>query len=161
MKINNLRSLLIHELQDIYDAEHRIHKELESMEKSAHANDVKELFKSHREETQGQIERLEKTFELLGEKAQRTTCEATKGLIEEAKELLSEIEDDATSDAALIAAAQKVEHYEIASYGTVAAWAHILDQDQCSRLLNQTLEEEKSADKKLMHAASKLNLVAL
>src|SRR5262245_56946031 len=118
------------------------------MAKAASSPDLRSAFESHLEETKGQVERLETVFEELGERARGTSCDAMKGLIEEGKEIIDEIDDEATGDASLIAAAQKVEHYEIAGYGCLVTWAHQLGLEEAARLLHQTLDEEK-ADEKL------------
>lgn len=157
MQITNLKELFVHELKDLYDAEHRIEKALEKMASKATSSEAKQLFEEHRSETQGQIQRLEKVFKQVGEKASRVTCEATKGLIEEAEEAMKDTKDGETLDAALIASAQKVEHYEMAGYGTARTWAHSLGLDEAADLLQQTLDEEGATDKKLNAAAEKLN----
>jgi ferritin-like metal-binding protein YciE len=160
MKINNLNDLLVNELKDLYDAEHRIVDALKKMASKASSAEVRELFEDHRAETLGQIERLDQVFKKLGVKAARKTCEATKGLITEAEELTKEIEDEATCDAGLIASAQKVEHYEMAGYGAARTWARLLGHEDCAKLLQATLDEEAAADEKLSAAAEKMNEMA-
>jgi ferritin-like metal-binding protein YciE len=146
MKTATLPALMISQLRDIYDAESRLVKALPKMARMATAPKLREAFENHLDETRHQVERLEKVFELLGASAKRKSCEAMKGLIEEAKELADEVEDPQVRDAALIAAAQKVEHYEIATYGTLIAWARREDHPDVVQLLEATLREEKNAD---------------
>jgi len=147
--MDDLRDLLIHELQDLYDAEHRIAKALPKMRKAAGAEELKDAFDSHLQETQGQIGRLEQCFDLLGEEAKRKKCHGILGLIEEGQEEMEEDANQAVLDAALIGAAQKVEHYEIGSYGTARTHAQLLGNDQVAALLQETLDEEAATDKKL------------
>ncbi len=155
--MQNLKELFVHELMDLYDAEHRIEKALEKMASKAGANETRQLFEEHGKQTRGHIERLEKIFSELGEKPRRVTCKGTRGLIEEAEEVMKEAKDPATCDAGLIASAQKVEHYEMAGYGAARTWAHALGLDSCGDLLQATLDEEGETDKKLTSAAEKLN----
>ena len=147
--MDDLRDLLIHELQDLYDAEHRITKALPKMRKAAGSADLQEAFDLHLQETEGQIERLEACFELLGEPAKRKKCHGIVGLIEEGQEEMDEDASQAVLDAALVGAAQKVEHYEMASYGTARTHAELLGNDQVAALLAETLDEEKATDEKL------------
>ena len=147
--LNDLRDLLIDELRDIYDAEHRITKALPKMRKAAGSEELKEGFHLHLQETQGQIDRLEQIFELLDEPAKRKKCEGITGLLEEGEEIMDEDAHQAVLDAALIAAAQKVEHYEIATYGTLRTYARLLGEDEVVALLDETLHEEKATDEKL------------
>ena len=147
--MEDLRDLLIEELHDIYDAEHRITKALPKMRKAAGSSELKEGFDLHLQETQGQIERLEQIFDLLGEDAKRKKCEGIVGLLEEGEEKMGEDAHQAVLDAALIAAAQKVEHYEIATYGTLRTYAQLLGQNDVVALLEETLQEEKATDEKL------------
>lgn len=157
MQITNLQELFVHEIKDLYDAEHRIEKALEKMAKKAESSQVKKLFEKHAEETRGHINRLEKVFAEIDQKPVRVTCEGTRGLIEEAEEIMKETKDPETLDAALIASAQKVEHYEMAGYGTARTWAHALGYDGCGDLLQKTLDEEGQTNKKLSAAAEKMN----
>ncbi len=145
----NLKETFLDELKDIYDAEHQLVKGLPKMAKAAENEELQAAFEEHLTETEAQIERLDRVFEAIDEKPSRKTCKAMKGLLEEAKEL---IEEDA-GDAALIAGAQKVEHYEIATYGSLAAWARLMQNDEAAELLEETLDEEKSADEKLTEIA--------
>jgi ferritin-like metal-binding protein YciE len=142
-----LRELLIDELKDLYDAEHQLLKALPKMAKAAEHEELKTAFESHLEETKGHVEKLDSAFEALNETPKRKKCKAMEGIIAEGHELLEE------GDAALIAAAQKVEHYEIASYGTVAAWADLLGESDAAEFLGEILDEEKAADQKLTEVA--------
>lgn len=147
--MEDLRDLLIHELEDLYDAEHRITKALPKMRKAAGSEELKDAFDAHLQETEGQIARLEQCFDLLGESARRKKCHGILGLIEEGQEEMEEDASQAVLDAALIGAAQKVEHYEMSAYGTARTHAQLLGNDQVAALLEETLEEEKAADEKL------------
>lgn len=153
MAINNLSDLFEHTLKDIYFAENHIHKSLLKMIEKASNASLSKLFKDHREETSGQIERLEKVFEILGKKPSGEECPAIEGIVEEAEELMDEVKDGATLDAALIAAAQAVEHYEITRYGTLLTWAKELGHEDVIPLLRDTIDQEKSADDKLSRLA--------
>lgn len=145
----NLKETFLDELKDLYDAEQQLVKGLPKMAKAAENEELKAAFEEHLAETEAQVERLERVFEAIDEKPARKTCKAMKGLLEEAKEL---IEEDA-GDAALIAGAQKVEHYEIASYGSLASWARLMQNDEAAELLEETLDEEKSTDERLTEIA--------
>jgi ferritin-like metal-binding protein YciE len=147
--MEDLRDLLIHELEDLYDAEHRITKALPKMRKAAGSADLKDAFDMHLQETEGQINRLEQCFDLLGESAKRKKCHGILGLIEEGQEEMEEDANQAVLDAALIGAAQKVEHYEMAAYGTARTHAELLGNDQVASLLQETLDEESAANEKL------------
>lgn len=147
--MSGLRDTLVEELKDIYDAEKQLLKALPKMAKAAENEELKEAFETHQDETQTQIERLEKVFEVLGETAKGKKCKAMQGLIEEGQDLIKEDE----GDAALICAAQKIEHYEIASYGSLRAWADLLDEAEASDLFQETLDEEKATDEKLTEIA--------
>src|SRR3954452_22842130 len=153
MEMESLQELLVEELKDIYNAESQLLKAMPRMAKKAKNRQLKTAFETHMKETEGQIERLGQVFEALGEKAKGKKCHAMEGLVEEAKEMMGEDMEDDVMDAALIAAAQKVEHYEIASYGTVRAWAQILGNKEAVRLLQQTLDEEGKTDKLLSKLA--------
>ena len=152
-KIDNLKKLFIHELKDLYNAEKQITKALPKMAKKANSKELKAAFEEHLEETESQIERLEQVFEILDMKASGSTCEAMKGIIEEGNELMQEDMEPEVLDAALIMAAQKVEHYEMASYGSVRDYAEKLGLNDAADLLQETLDEEGAADKKLMDLA--------
>ena len=147
--IKTMDDLYLHVLQDIYYAENQIKKALPDMIEKATNRDLTAAFKAHLEETEKQIGRLEQAFELLGKEPKGTKCPAIDGIIEEANEVAGEIDDKKVLDAALIAAAQAVEHYEITRYGTLIAWAEELGRDAIAKLLTTTLNEEKAADKKL------------
>src|SRR5437588_1404998 len=147
MKITSLQELLLEELKDLYDAEHRILKALPKMVKAASHEELKSGLELHRTQTEQQVQRLEKAFEHLKSSAKKKTCEAIKGLLEEGEELMGTKMEPEVLDAALIGAAQKVEHYEIATYGTVRSWAQQLGLTEVASLMEQTLEEEKQTDK--------------
>lgn len=154
-KLNSLDDLFVHELKDIYNAEQQITKALPRMAKAAESDELRQAFEAHLKETEGQIERLEKVFELLGIPARGKKCEGMAGLIEEGKEVLEMDGEPSVKDAALIAAAQKVEHYEIASYGCLATYADMLGYDQAKKLLGQNLDEEEATDEKLTALAER------
>ncbi|HLU09698.1 MAG TPA: ferritin-like domain-containing protein [Oceanobacillus sp.] len=161
MELQNLNDLLLDHLKDLYDAEHQITKALPKMAKAASSPQLKTAFEKHLSETENQIRRLEQVFETMGKKATRKTCKGMKGLIEEGEEILKEDAADDVRDAGLIAAAQKVEHYEIASYGTVRAYAEMLGMNEAADLLQKTLDEEGNTDKKLTQLAeSRVNVKA-
>jgi Mn-containing catalase len=153
-----LKELLIDELQDIYHAERQLVKALPKMAKAANSSELKEAFQNHLTETQGQVERLNQAFELLGEKAKAKVCKGMVGLVEEGQETITNGKDkeDSIADLALIGAAQRVEHYEISAYGTARTIAEQLGQDEIVQLLEQTLEEEKGADETLTKIAGPL-----
>lgn len=140
-------------LQDVYFAEKQLLKALPKMAKKASNEKLANAFIKHRDQTEGQIERLDKAFEMIGKKAKGKKCEAILGIIAEGEEVIEEAEDDEVLDAGLIAAAQAAEHYEIARYGTLCAWAKQLGKPQLARLLHQTLEEEKQTDELLTKLA--------
>lgn len=148
-----LRKLMEDQLADMYYAEKQLLKALPKMAKTATNEDLSAAFTAHAEETQTHVERLEQVFEALGIPAKAKKCPAIDGILEEGKEIMDEFSDDAALDAGLVAAAQKAEHYEIASYGSMAAWAEQLGLDDAAALLNETLEEEKSTDEKLSEIA--------
>jgi len=152
-KLTSLNDLLIEELKDLYDAEHQLTKALPKMAAAATNPQLKTALTSHLAETEGHIQRLEQVFSLLGEKASRKTCKAMKGLVEEGSEVIEENADPEVKDAALIGAAQKVEHYEIAGYGTVRTFALTLGNSEVANILQQNLQEEGNADKKLTQIA--------
>jgi ferritin-like metal-binding protein YciE len=153
MKIDSLNILLEEELKDIYSAEKQLLKALPKMAKKASSEELRAALEEHLTVTEGQVTRLEEVFETLGKTAKAKTCKAMQGLIEEATELMEEDADDAVMDAGIIAAAQKVEHYEIASYGTVCAWAKLCGEEDAAELLKQTLDEETAADEELTELA--------
>ena len=144
-----LHDAFIDELRDSYDGEKQLTKALAKLAKAATSPPLREAFKAHLEETQGQIERLEQVFELLEEKARGKHCDGIAGIVEEGKSIMEEDFDETTMDACLIAAGQRAEHYEMAAYGTLVAWANAMGHTEAAKLLQQTLDEEKAADKKL------------
>jgi len=156
MSAENLNELFVEEIKDIYDAEKQLVKALPKMAKAAESEELRSAFEEHLEITKAHVSRLEEVFKLLGMAARGKTCEGMKGLIEEGSEAIEEMEGTVL-DAALIASAQKVEHYEIATYGTLATFAEVLDMQDAKDLLGQTLEEEKEADEKLTQIASAIN----
>ena len=146
---STLHDAFIDELRDSYDGEKQLMKALAKLAKAATSPQLRKAFESHLEETQGQIERLEQVFELLGEKARGKHCDGIAGIVEEGKSIMEEDFDQTTMDACLIAAGQRAEHYEMAAYGTLVAWANAMGHTEAAKLLQQTLDEEKAADKKL------------
>jgi ferritin-like metal-binding protein YciE len=160
MAAENLHELFVDELRDIYDAEKQLTKALPKMAKAAESPDLRAGFEEHLEITRMQVNRCEEIFKSLGMAARGKPCEGMKGLIEEGQEMMEELETGPTLDAALIASAQKVEHYEIASYGTLATFAEILGLQDAKDLLGQTLDEEKEADEKLTQVAGQINFEA-
>jgi ferritin-like metal-binding protein YciE len=158
MKIENLNDLFLHTLQDIYYAENHIVKALPKMVKGADSQQLSGAFAAHLEETKEQVKRLDPVFKLLEQKPKATKCPAIDGILKEAEELMGVIKDADTRDAAMIAAAQAVEHYEITRYGTLVSWANLLGMTEAARLLGATLKEEHGADTKLTKIAeSRLN----
>jgi ferritin-like metal-binding protein YciE len=161
MEMDSLRKLYVDELKDLYSAEKQILQALPRMAKKAKNALLKQAFELHLEETQRQVERLDQVFELLGKSPRGKKCKGMEGLIEEGKEMMQEEMEPEVMDAALIAAAQRVEHYEIAGYGTVRTYARILGENQHVKLLQQTLDEEGNTDKKLTQLAeSSINVEA-
>ena len=155
-----LRELYIEELKDIYNAENQLVKALPKMAKAASSDELRQGFEEHLEQTKGHVQRLEKIFQALGESPKGKKCKGMEGLIEEGSEAMEEDFEDALRDAALIGAAQRVEHYEIAAYGTVSAFAEELGETEQASLLNETLEEEKETDEKLTQLAEQINAQA-
>ncbi len=159
--IKNMNDLFVHTLRDVYYAEKQIVKALPDMIEKASDPQLKQGFQTHLRETENHVKRLDQVFELAGAKAQGVDCPAIDGIIEEANEVAGEVEQKPVLDAALIAAAQAVEHYEMTRYGTLIAWANQLGHRDCATLLQQTLDEEKATDKKLTAMAeSNVNLKA-
>lgn len=150
---SQLQALFEDSLKDIYWAEKALVKALPKMIKNASHEELSDAIQGHLEETENQVSRLEQVFDLIGKKPQAKKCEAMDGLIKEAEELMSEHEEGVIRDAAIISAAQKVEHYEIATYGTLKAFAQILGLEDAVEILDETLEEEKGADEKLTDIA--------
>lgn len=157
MSMESMDDLLLDELKDLYSAEKQITKALPKLAKAAASEELKEAFESHLEETKGHVERLDQIFERLGKSPRGKTCRGMQGVIEEGSEILEESGKGALRDAALISAAQRVEHYEMAGYGSVREYANMLGQKEIASLLEQTLEEEKAADKKLNGISKKIN----
>lgn len=151
-----LHELFLDEIADVYNAEQQLVKALPKMAQAAESDELREAFESHLEETKEHASRLEQVVEELGESMKRKVCPAMKGLIEEAQEMMKEQKGSSALDAALIAAAQKVEHYEIASYGTLVAWAKQMGHSEAEDTLSETLDEEKSADDKLTEVAESI-----
>jgi ferritin-like metal-binding protein YciE len=160
MAITNLEELFVHELKDVLDAERQITKALPKLAKAAESDELRAAFEEHLEVTEAQIERLETIFKSLDKAARGKHCAGMEGLIKEGDELLKEEEPSTAVDAAMICAAQKVEHYEIAAYGCLVEYAKLLGMDDAVELLETTLSEEKDTDEKLSEIASELNLVA-
>ncbi|HEY4414453.1 MAG TPA: ferritin-like domain-containing protein [Verrucomicrobiae bacterium] len=156
-----LKDLFLDELADMYDAEHRIIKALPGLADAATCENLKSAFLDHLEETKGQVAKLEQVFELFGEKAKGKKCKATVGLLKEGDEIASDNKGEPTLNAALISAGQKVEHYEIASYGCLHEWALLLNNPQAASLIEDILGEEKNANRKLGALAAKNNREAL
>jgi ferritin-like metal-binding protein YciE len=148
-----LHDAFVDELRDAYDAEKQLTKALAKMAKTATSPELKTAFEAHLEETRGQIERLDEVFASLDEKARGKHCEGIAGIIEEGKAIMEEDFDETTMDACLIAAGQRAEHYEMAAYGTLIAWAQAMGHSEAANLLQQTLDEEKAADEKLSSLA--------
>ena len=144
-----LHDLMIHQLRDIYSAEKQLVQALPKMAKNANSNELQEVLRSHLQETEEHVSRLEQAFEMLGVTGRGMKCKGMEGLIEEGKELLEEEIDPEVLDAGIIAAAQRIEHYEIAAYGTVCEYARVMEHDELLSLLDSTLAEEKHADQKL------------
>ena len=152
-KDKNLNDLFLDTLKDIYFAEKQILKALPKMAKAARSDKLRAAFEKHHDETEGQIERLEQVFELLDKPARGKTCEAIQGILDEGKEIMDEYKGTEALDAGLVSAAQAVEHYEIARYGTLKQWAQQLGMKDAVRLLDQTLQEEKKTDEALTSLA--------
>lgn len=153
MKLDSLRTLWVEEMRDLYNAENQLLKALPKMAKSASTPELKEAFETHLEETRTHVERLDEIFGKLGKKPTGKTCKAMKGLVEEGSEMMQHDGPDSVLDAGIIAAAQRVEHYEIAGYGAARTFASILGEDEAEDLLQETLDEEGAADEKLTEIA--------
>lgn len=158
--VKNLEEALVEEMRDLLSAERQLSKALPKMAKKASSTELREAFEEHKRQTDEQAERLERAFEVLGKPARAKKCEAMDGLVEEGEEVMDMGGDAQVTDAMLIAAAQKIEHYEIASYGTICTWADLLGLREASELLKQTLAEEKETDEKLTQIASSVNALA-
>jgi ferritin-like metal-binding protein YciE len=150
---NELHQLFLDELADVYNAEQQLTKALPKLAKTAESDELREALEQHLEETEEHISRLEQVAESLDESLKKKVCKAMKGLIEEGEDIMKEQKNSSALDAGIIAACQKVEHYEIASYGTLCAWAEQMGHDEALKLLRQTEEEESAADEKLTEVA--------
>ncbi len=160
MKLENLQQLFVKELRDLYDAENQITDALPKLIDAAQHSDLKNALQQHLNVTQQQISRLDHIFQMLNEKPSGETCKGMKGVIKEGDEIVSQGGDPSTVDAGIISAAQRVEHYEMAGYGTVRTYAELLGQNEMARLLEQTLKEEQEADKTLSQIAKAVNVEA-
>ena len=156
MKLDTLQQLYTDELRDLYNAENQLLKALPKMATAASSEELKDAFEKHLEQTKGHVERLEEVFQELGEKPKGKTCRAMKGLIEEGSEILKQGGDESVIDAGIIVAAQKVEHYEIAGYGSVRTFAHLLGQNEAAELLQSTLDEESETNEVLNRLAESI-----
>ena len=156
MSMDSLKDLYIDELKDLYNAENQLVKALPKMAKKASAPELKEAFEDHLKQTKTHVERLERIFDDLDEKPTGKTCKAMKGLVEEGQEVIDEDGEESVLDAALIGAAQRVEHYEMAGYGVVRTFASLLGEDDAAELLQKTLDEEGEADQKLTSLAEEI-----
>lgn len=160
MSVGTMQELLIDELKDLYSAEKQITRALPKLAKAATSEDLKQAFLSHLEETKGHVARLEQIFQTLGKKPTGKTCVGMKGVLEEGSEVLEDTDKGVVRDAALISAAQRVEHYEMAGYGSAREFAKSLGQGEIATLLDATLAEEKAADKKLSGISKQVNTEA-
>src|SRR5438477_13080150 len=156
MNLETLKELYVNELRDLYNAENQLLKALPKMAKGASSDELKEAFEKHLEQTKGHVQRLEEVFEELGEKTKGKTCQAMKGLIEEGSEVLKAAGEDSVIDAGTIVAAQKVEHYEIAGYGSVRTFAELLGKERSAELLQTTLNEEFETNEALNQLAEEI-----
>jgi ferritin-like metal-binding protein YciE len=161
MSVENMQELLLDELKDLYSAEKQITKALPKLAKGTTSPELKAAFESHLQETLGQIERLDQIFDILGKPHKAKLCHGMQGVLEEGAEVLEETDKGEVRDAALISAAQRVEHYEMAAYGCVREYAKLLGQDEVAQLLDATLAEEKAADEKLGKISKQVNSQAL
>jgi len=157
MVVDTIEKLFIEELKDLHSAEKQITKTLPKMVEAASSPELKKAFEHHLRETEGQVQRLDKAFEILGTRPKEKSCDGMKGILAEGSEMLRETGEGGVRDAALISAAQRVEHYEMAAYGTVRNYAQQLNQPEIAELLQATLDEEKAADKKLTEISHKVN----
>jgi ferritin-like metal-binding protein YciE len=160
VKVNSLQELYVDELKDLYDAENQIIKALPKMIDAASSEELQNALTEHLEVTREQAKRIEQIFQNMGEKLKAEKCKGMEGVIREGAEILSEDMDENVKDAAIISAAQRVEHYEMAGYGTVRTWANLLGESEAEELLQETLDEEKEADEKLNELAEQINVQA-
>jgi ferritin-like metal-binding protein YciE len=151
-----LHELFLDEIADIYNAEQQLLKGLEKMAAAAQSDELRDAFETHRDETEEQVSRLEQVVEALGESMKRKTCKGMQGLIQEGQEMIKEMKNSSACDASLIASAQKIEHYEIATYGTLCTWAEQMGHQEALELLKENLSEEKETDEKLTDVAETL-----
>lgn len=158
--MNSLQELYVEELKDLYDAENQIIKALPKMIDAASSEELQNALSEHLEITREQAKRIEQIFQNMGEKLKAEKCKGMEGLIKEGSDILSEDMDENVKDAAIISAAQRVEHYEMAGYGTVRTWANLLGESEAEELLQETLDEEKEADEKLNQLAEQINVEA-
>ena len=156
MKLDTLQKLYTEELRDLYNAENQLLKALPKMAKAASSEELKDAFEKHLEQTKGHVERLEQVFKELDERPKGKTCRAMKGLIQEGSEILEQDGDESVRDAGIIVAAQKVEHYEIAGYGSARTFAHLLGQNKAAELLQATLDEESETNELLTRLAESI-----
>jgi len=161
MKTETLKELYVEELRDIYNAEQQLTKALPKMAKAAESEELRSGFEEHLEQTKGHVQRLEQIFEALNEKPTGKKCKGMQGLVEEGDEMIGELDESGTRDAGLISAAQRVEHYEIAAYGSVRTYARLLGEQEAESLLSETLQEEKETDHKLTQLAERINVESL
>ncbi len=160
MKLENLQSLFVEQLRDLYDGEKQITKALPKLIEKANNPELKDALQEHLDVTNEQINRLDQIFQILGEKASGETCKGMKGVLAEGDSVVGNTEDKSVRDASIIASAQRVEHYEIAGYGTVRTYAKLLGKNDIANLLEQTLQEEKEADQTLSEIAESVNVEA-
>lgn len=160
-KIQSLEELFMHELKDTYDAEHQLLEALPKMAEATKSSELKSAFTNHLKQTKTHIQRLEQIFEIAGQKPARKTCDGMKGLLKEGESMMKEDMPADVMDAALIGAAQRVEHYEIAAYGTLRTYAYVLGYEAVAPLLQQTLDEEEQTDKLLTQIANRINTDAM
>jgi ferritin-like metal-binding protein YciE len=160
MEHSALKELYIDELRDIYNAESQLVKALPKMAKASTSDELRSGFESHLEQTRGHVQRLEEIFDALNEKPTGKKCAGMQGLVKEGEEIMDEDFEGQVMDTALISAAQRVEHYEIAAYGCVRSWAELLGESEAASLLEKTLEEEKATDQKLTELSEKINVEA-
>ncbi len=161
MPVDSLEKLLHNELKDIYSAEHQITRALPKLISAVESQELKDALQSHLEETEGQIDRLDKISQILGKGLKGKTCEGMKGVLLEGSESLEEIAEGSVRDAGVISAAQRVEHYEMAAYGSVKEYAQLLGMEDVASLLEETLKQEKAADEKLTKIARSVNSEAM
>jgi ferritin-like metal-binding protein YciE len=160
VKANSLRELYVEQLRDLYDAEHQIIKALPKMIAEVSSEQLRNALSEHLEITRQQAQRLERIFENMGQKSKSEKCKGMEGLIKEGNDVVKKAEDEDVRDAAIISAAQRVEHYEMAGYGTVRTYAELLGEQEAAQLLQQTLDEEKEADQELTNLAEQINVEA-